>query len=177
MFRERTAEAAKGKWRGILSELGVPDALLGWQACRLPLLTSRDNFRFDNKEGSGSWICTCGHGRGMDFAIRFTRQPFNVVAPRIDAILGNVTPDSLAKRDMTDEQCRAAVLEVWRAATLPAPGDLLHRYLASRGLGDEAPLEVRLHPALKDRGGGVRPCMVARVSDAVGNGVTLHGRS
>jgi len=173
MFHERTVSAAKGKWRGILMHLGVPESVLVNKHGPCPLCASKDNFRFDNREGSGSWICTCAAGDGMALAIAFTGKDFRTIAPEIDAITGNVTPDTI-KRPISDDDVRKALRKAWVDTTPISAGDVAMRYLASRGLGDD-----RLPAALRfghctDGEGGLRPTMLAVLSDPEGKPCTLH---
>ena len=164
-FHEKTEHAAKGKWKGILMALGIPAESLTGKHAKCPLCTSKDNFRWDNKEGSGSYICTCGAGKGMSLAMAFTGQSFTEVAPQIDALLGNVKPDpARPNREMTDQD-RRELLRATVAGTVPVqPGDLVDTYLATRRLDQVVyPKALRFGAALKDGAGGVRPCMVALV--------------
>src|SRR5690606_31964489 len=89
-WHEKTATAAKGKWKGILLQLGVPERALVNRHGPCPICGGTDRFRFDNKEGTGTFICSqCGAGNGMDLAMKFTGRSFADVAAEIDAILGN----------------------------------------------------------------------------------------
>lgn len=164
-YHEKTATAAKGKWRGILLELGLPADCLTGKHSKCPLCTSKDNFRWDNVDGRGTFICTCGAGDGMKLAMEFTGEAFSQVAPRIDAMLGNIKPDTTQpKREMTEDD-RKRLLRETAAATVPVqPGDLVDRYLATRRLDQPVyPGALRFGAALRDGEGGVRPCMVALV--------------
>lgn len=173
-FHERTVDAAKGKWRGILSELGVPESYLTGKHVACLFCQSKDNFRWDNKDGSGSWICTCGAGGGMDLAIRFLNADFAAVAAKIDRIVGNLRPDTTVRTAEIPEETRRSMLNAtWREAVPLSPGDLVHQYLGSRGLVTDAP-DLRFHPKLRDGMGGIRPTMVAKVSGPDGKPVTLH---
>lgn len=166
MYHEKTAHAAKGKWRGILLELGLPEACLRDRHGPCPLCGGSDRFRWDNKAGGGTYICNqCGAGDGMRLAMEFTGRTFQEVATRIDQIVGNMKPDAQApKQDLTDDQRRAQLREVWAASVPVAEGDTVHRYLCSRGVGDKLyPAALRFARAARDGLGGVRPCMVAMV--------------
>jgi len=164
-YHRRTIEAAKGHWKGILLELGIPENALTGKHAPCPLCTSRDNFRWDNKDGSGSYICTCSSGYGMTLAEAFTGQQFKDVASRIDALLGNVTPDTAApKPEMTEQQRREALKTLWRGSAPIEKGDLADTYLHARGIGELIyPPALRYARAVRDGEGGVRPCMVAAV--------------
>ena len=179
MNRDKTYRAARTKWRGILLQLGVNDNFLKkGKPGPCPWCGGDDRFTFDDKEGSGSFICrACGAGMGMEFVKRVTGLPFAEAAARVDEIVGNLKPDASrpSRPEMTEEQQRNACLSTWNATKKAVPGDYLYRYLASRGLGDiECPDHLRLHPALRDGEGGIRPCMIAKISGPDGLGVSLH---
>lgn len=176
-FHEPTSRAARGKWRGILQELGVPSAVLQNKHGPCPMCDGKTSFRFDDKEGRGSWICThCGAGDGMKLAIQFTGLPFSGVAPRIDAMLGNLRPDQTERRpDMSDDDRARLLREAWGETEPVTEGDLVHTYLRSRGVGERIyPTALRFGAKMRDGDGGVRPCMVALVG--VHGQLDLRGR-
>jgi len=166
MFHRRTADAAKGQWRGVLATLGVPEAALQNKHGPCPICGGVDRFRWDNTEGRGTYICThCGAGDGMKLAMEFTGRGFQEIAGEIDTILGNhkFEPDK-PKPEMTADQRKAALRAVWVETREVKPGDLVDRYLASRGISEVVyPKALRFAPSLRDGDGGVRPCMVAMV--------------
>ena len=164
-YHEKTSIAAKGKWRGILLELGLPAECLTGRHGKCPLCASKDNFRWDNQDGRGTYICTCGAGDGMKLAIEFTGQAFNDVAPRIDAMLGNLKPEAAPVRPAVTEEDRKRIMRATWAETVPVEaGDLVHRYLESRHVAERIyPPALRFGPKLRDGEGGIRPCMVALV--------------
>ena len=173
---ETTTVASRGKWRGILMELGMPESFLRDQHGPCPMCGGTDRFRFDDKAGHGTYICgQCGAGDGMMLAIKFTGLGFKEAADRIDAIIRNVKPDSRPhKPEISDDERRAMLRALWNAATPLTGDDLASRYLASRGLTPETG-ELRFARAERDGEGGVRPVMVARVLTADGSRVaTLH---
>ena len=166
MFHRRTAEAAKGQWRGILTTLGVPESALKDRHGPCPMCGGTDRFRFDNKEGKGTYICgQCGAGDGMALAMAFTGREYRDVADEIDTLLGNTKfePDK-PKPQMTDAQRRDALREVYTASAPIQQGDLAATYLEARGVGEITyPNALRFASALRDGDGGVRPAMVALV--------------
>lgn len=177
MFHEKTKHAARSKWKGILGELGVDRQALSGKHCACPLCGGKDRFRFDNREGDGTWICNqCGAGDGLALAIRFTGKDFASVAAEIDALLGNVAfePEN-AKPVMTDAETRAILRRVATQTVKVSAGDLVDIYLRSRRI-DEAhyPTALRFAAALPDGEGGVRPAMVATVRAHDGENVSLH---
>lgn len=160
-----TFDAAKGKWRGILLELGVPNIALTGRHTSCPLCGGVDRFRWDNLEGKGTYICgQCGAGSGMDLAIKYLGKPFVEVASLIDGIVGNVKPDAEPRRVMTDDERIKALRAVWSDSRPAVRGDLVDVYLTSRGLGQAVyPKALRFAAALRDGEGGEKPCMVALV--------------
>jgi putative DNA primase/helicase len=175
-FHEKTSHAAKGKWRGVLLHLGLPAAALQDKAGPCPLCGGKDRFRWDNKDGRGTYICNqCGAGDGMKLAQEFTGRPFAEVAAQIDGILGNVKPDAPARPPMTEEQRTQALRRAWVDSRAVAPGDLVDTYLRSRGLGEVIyPKALRFAPAMRDGAGGVRPAMLALVGVWGAKPVSLH---
>lgn len=177
MFHQSTFDACKGKWRGVLMELGLPEECLQDKHGPCPMCGGKDRFRFDNKEGKGTWICgQCDAGTGMDLAMKYTGQDFKECAARIDAIIGNVTPDTQkSKPTMSDQERRDALRNVYRSSQPMQAGDVADAYLRSRDLDEKIyPDCLRFAPSLRDGEGGVRPAMVATVVDHAGTPVSLH---
>lgn len=163
MFHESTVKASKGKWRGVLLSLGLPEKCLQDKHGPCPLCGSKDNFRWDNSDGRGTYICTCGAGDGMALAIEYTGKPFAEVAKLIDGMIGNLKPET-PKPDMSQEARRDVLRDTYRATQVIEPGDLAHKYLGSRGVAELIyPDALRFAPQLRDGEGGIRPCMVAMV--------------
>ena len=93
--------AARGRWPEILAALaGLSGEQLSNRHQPCPLCAGTDRYRFDDKDGSGSWFCNqCGGkdqrggaGSGIDLLMR--RQGWNFVeaARQVEAFLGLV-PD------------------------------------------------------------------------------------
>ena len=176
-FHQRTTDVAKGKWRGILLELGLPETCLKDRHGPCPICGGNDRFRWDNKDGRGTYICThCGAGDGMKLAIEFTGEDFHLVASRIDMICGNLKTDTQApRREMSEDDRRKMLRSVYAASTQMTHDCLAGKYLAARGIDDDLyPKSLRFAPAVSDGDGGVRPCMIAVVSDVDGKPVTMH---
>lgn len=167
MYHEKTSHAARGKWKGILMALGVPAGSLTGKHGPCPICNDGvDRFRFDNKDQRGTYICNhCGAGDGMSLAMAYTGKTFTDVASEIDAILGNVKIDKDQPRQrMSDEEQKALLRRVFSETRVVQPGDLVHKYLTSRGVEEMIyPKALRFHPSMQDGEGGLRPCMVAMV--------------
>lgn len=175
MHHEPTKTSAKGKWRGILMSFGLPEKALTGKHGPCPMCGGTDRFRWDNREGSGSYICgTCGAGDGMKLAMAYTGKEFREIAALIDGMMGNIKPEA-PRPAMTDDRRRDLLRDVYRATTPAAPGDVVHAYLQARGVGELIyPDALRFAPRLADGDGGLRPCMVAMVSGLDGKPVSMH---
>ena len=58
-------ELASGKWFFLLSSLGVDQNFLKNKHGPCPICGGKDRFRWDNKNGMGTFICNqCGSGDG-----------------------------------------------------------------------------------------------------------------
>lgn len=176
-FHEKTASAARGKWRGIMMALGVPEKALSGDHTACPMCGGKDRFRFDDQDRRGTYICgQCGAGDGIKFAIEVTGLPFREACDRIDAIVGNVTPDAgRPKPELTEEKRRAFLREAWVNSKPVTEGDLAHKYLTTRGCAERVyPEGLRLHPSMRDGAGGVRPAMLGVIVGPDGKAVSLH---
>lgn len=167
MYHEKTSLAARGKWRGILLELGCArESLLRGRHGPCPLCGGKDRFRFDDMEGRGTSVCgQCGARDGMQLAMEITGQSFAETAARIDDLLGNNKFEPEApKREFTDDDRLRLIRETYRDTVPMQEGDLAHRYLASRHIEERVyPPTLRFGAKLRDGEGGVRPAMVALI--------------
>jgi putative DNA primase/helicase len=90
-------EAARDRWTEILTDLGgVDPAALEGNHCPCPSCGGDDRFRFDDKDGSGSWYCNqCGGrdqagggGLGITLLMRVRGWSFKEAAGRVRDHLG-----------------------------------------------------------------------------------------
>lgn len=170
-------EVAAGRWRGILLGLGMDDRALTGKHGPCPLCGGRDRFRFDDREGRGTYICSvCGAGDGVQLAMGITGMGFREVAQRIESLAGGVTQGT-TRPERSDDDKLATLRRVWKDSARLQPGDDAHNYLTGRGLRMyDLPPALRLHPALAYRGGqeGVFPALLALVTGPDGSNVSLH---
>ena len=170
---------AQGRWPTILMALGVDERALSGKHCACPLGGGRDRFRFDDKEGRGTYFCSgCGAGDGVNLVMGITGQSFRDVAQRIEQIASVVQPSGI-KPGRTDEDKLAALRRVYTESAPIADGDHAVQYLRARGLTlCDLPLSVRTHPRLAYHDNGVKvgdfPAMVATVTDQSGKAVSIH---
>lgn len=170
----KTLDAAKGKWKGILLQLGVDRKYLTGNHAPCPLCGGNDRFRFDNKHGNGSYICgQCGAGTGMQLLQRLNGWDFATAAGEVDKVLGNVPPDTV-KPAMDDEKRRGLLRALWQSAKPITHDDLAGRYLTARVAGWRECPDLRFVEQCPAPDGVKRPALIALVRDAAGNPVNIH---
>lgn len=175
MRQIKTIDAAQGKWRGILLELGIPESFLHNKHGPCPLCGGQDRFRFDNREGRGTYFCSqCGAGNGMNLALKFTGKSFSNIASQIDTFVGNLRPEA-TKPEMTNDKIRNLLVATVKISKPIEIGDLAHRYLQSRGIC-EIPRSsaLRFAESLSDGEGAIRPAMLAMVGVPGKKNATIH---
>lgn len=170
-------QVAQGNWKGLLLRLGVPDNFLNGKHGPCPFCGGRDRFRFDNKNGSGSYICSqCGAGSGVDFAKNFKGWDFATAAREVEAMCHmQALPKDKIQPEVTSEQTRAKAIRIWKQTKPIEPGSQADGYFRGRGIGfDEYPDSLRFHPMLPVSRTLSLPAIVAKIVDVEGNGASLH---
>ncbi|EML9047479.1 toprim domain-containing protein [Enterobacter cloacae] len=105
-----TVKQACGHWPRILPALGVKVIKNRHQAC--PVCGGSDRFRFDDKEGRGTWFCNqCGAGDGLKLIEKVFGVTASEAAGKVDAVTGNlqpVAPEVIAAAEAETEADRKA---------------------------------------------------------------------
>lgn len=171
-------QIAKGRWRGILLALGLDERTLRGKHCACPVCGGKDRFRFDDKDGRGTYYCSgCRPGDGVQLAMGITGLSFREAAQRIEQLAGavQIAADKPARND--DDKL-AALRRAWKDSTPIQHGDDAHHYLLGRGLSPyDLPQSIRVHPALHYRDDdttGTFPAMLALVTGPDGQARSLH---
>ena len=96
------SDLANGRWPDLLAQLaGLTTEQLSDKHQPCPLCGGADRYRFDDKDGTGSWFCnrcggknqTGGAGSGMDMLMRKMDWSYADAAKRIEQHLG-IMPDA-----------------------------------------------------------------------------------
>ena len=135
--RTPLSERARGKWRDILTSLGVPASVINGKSQGCPFCGSSgprsDRFTFDDKS-EGDWICRkCGAGHGAQFVERWLKCDFKTAALEIEKHIGTarvVAPKTI----QGEEGHKAAMSGLWRKGRPLMGEDLASRYLRARGI-------------------------------------------
>jgi putative DNA primase/helicase len=132
MIREPLRDRVKGRWHGVLPQLGVPAQFLNRKHQPCPLCGGTDRARFDDKDGNGTWICShCGAGDGIALVMKLHGWDYKRAAEEIEKVSGLVEPEASRPAPDPGKQI-GAMRRVWNEAR--PIGETVRRYLVSRGL-------------------------------------------
>lgn len=151
-----TVKQACGHWPRILPALGVKVIKNRHQAC--PMCGGSDRFRFDDKEGRGTWFCNqCGAGDGLKLVEKVFGEKPSEAAQRVNAVTGSLPPvarEVIATTEAgteADRKAAAALAVELMEKTRPATGNV---YLTRKGFpGHECLMLTDTHKT-----GGVTYC-------------------
>ena len=183
--------AARHRWQYILPRIGIEPRYLRNTHQPCPVCGGRDRFRFDDKDGQGTYYCNqCGAGNGFTLVMKHLHCGFPEAAHTVARILGleaEQGADAPVFRQpvpaaASPEDRQEALLKAWNAA---APlGSIAADYCRSRGLAG-APETDRIRflasapYRTRSRCGstlfvGCFPALVAAVADTQGGIQGLH---
>lgn len=165
-----TIERALGRWREILPQLGVETRFLTNKQGPCPLCGGRDRFRFDDKDGRGTYYCNqCGPGIGLTLVRKLHGWDFRTAVDAIDKIIGYGLPkpaiETQSESQKDDSSKRLHAIE--RLLDGAKSPEVVTAYLLSRGIDVPCPV-LRGHvscPYYNSNGKlvGEFPCVIAPV--------------
>lgn len=172
-MKQKTVEAAKGKWHSILTRW-VDGKYFDGKHHPCPLCGGKDRFRFLDFKGSGSWVCNHCSPKpqaGMELLIQYTGQPFRDLAKEIDEFVGNIQADAPKPEKDFSQIIKRVSKGVQRDIRLTP----VYKYLRSRGI-NIIPANIGYSPACGyyESGSKPMPAMVARVQAPNGDRVGFH---
>lgn len=130
-----TVKQACGHWPRILPALGVKVLKNRHQAC--PVCGGSDRFRFDDKEGRGTWFCNqCGAGDGLKLVEKVFGVNASVAAGKVNAVTGNlppVAPEVIAAAEAETEVNRKAAVALAVKLMEKARPATCNAYLTRKG--------------------------------------------
>lgn len=171
-----TLEQARGRWRDILLAHGIGSEFLTNKHGPCPMCGGKDRFRWDNKDGAGTYYCNqCGAGDGLTLLRKFHNWDFKTAVDEIDKVLGRakyVAPKTVAT---TNDRNRIEIEKALAEATRP---EIVAGYLKKRGLS-VVPSILKGHPSLQffdenHRPAGRFPAVVCPVLGPDGNLQSAH---
>lgn len=171
-MRLKTVDAATGRWRGVLMALGIGEEFLGTRHGPCPVCGGKDRFRFDDKEGRGTYYCNgCGPGGGIDLVMKCKNIDYKGACKMVDRVVGTAPQQEEKKKP--DNSVRLKRIH----SELVPLGSAVFDYLAGRKL--ETPQGgVKQHNGLEyyddGKASGQFPAMCALFVGADGKPATYH---
>ena len=166
-----TKAAARGKWLGVLTHYGLSDKQLSGRHTACPICGGKDRFRFDDKEGNGTFYCNhCGAGNGFDLVMRIRHIDFKGALKEVAPLVGQIqiTPTKPVKTEYD-------IQEKLRGIINGATRNVINPYMANRGI--QVKPDVWYHPALpyfEDGKRSFHQAILGVVQDKDGNKVAIH---
>jgi len=167
-------EDTRGKWLGIFRSLGIEVRGDGKHS-GCPICgpgKNRHRFRFDDKDGCGTWICTqCGAGDGWALLMKCLNVDFKEAVETVKRVIGTVE----RKPINNSKQYKPELLRQMYKDSKPLNGECLGSlYLRNRGL-TAIPSALRFlekcyEPATKTQ----MPALLATFSAPNSEALTLH---
>lgn len=161
-----------GRWVDVLVALGVDRRYLVNRHGKCPFCGGRDRYRFDNKNGYGTFYCNhCGSGDGFKFLKKMFNWDFKKSVNEIRNIIGDCKKVVMKKTDPK--------IALKKIASMSQPikndSDLI-QYLGSRGINSvpESLKEAQLYYFEDGHKTGPFPTLVALITDSSGKGVSYH---
>ena len=171
----KTVDVARGRWAGILEALGVDPKFLKNTHGPCPICEGKDRFRFDDKDGDGTFYCSgCGPGTGFTLLQRLHGWDWAKTAREVDAIVGNVEVQEIQDKQ-TEADKVAAIKRMMAKAERLKVGSPAWDYLVHRCKIQSAPTDLWSHSGISHPSdGGTHPAMLAVMRYADGSGSSVH---
>lgn len=170
-------ERSLGRWRSILHHLAIAVPAKASQHGPCPSCGGTDRFRFDDREGRGTFLCSqCGAGNGVDLVMRVKGCGFVDAVKMIEPIL----PDTVVITPRTERGVDPAIYRrMWESAETMDGFDPASWYLLGRGIKLDAwPRALRFAPRAtyrhEDGHKSDHPAMLAWFTSSDGQGFTVH---
>jgi putative DNA primase/helicase len=134
-----TIERARGRWREILPLLGIDAQFLSGRHGPCPLCGGRDRFRFDDRNGEGTYYCNqCGAGVGVLLVRKKHGWNHREACDEIDRIIGAGGPAAAPRPVEKSAANREAAIR--RALDAATSSSVVDAYLTRRGLSVRSPV-------------------------------------
>lgn len=183
MKRDSVFDKTTNRWRSLLAQLGVDKKHLTGKHGPCPMCGGTDRFRFDDKEGRGTYYCNqCGPGTPLTMLKKLYGWEPAEVAVQLEKLMVGVAvkPKKAAKIDPEAEERRRAMRInamrlYWQACEPLTDGCPVREYLRWRGIGPDSLIDDALIN-VKQRilGGSFEMVCAVRGPGGGAEGVQLH---
>jgi putative DNA primase/helicase len=128
-----TVERSRGRWREILPRLGIETRFLINKHGPCPLCGGKDRFRFDDRDGSGSYYCNqCGPGLGLILVRKLRAWDHKTACDEVDKLIGKSEAVSSSAR--APQSVATKIGAIQQLLTEAQHSDVVTAYLQRRGL-------------------------------------------
>lgn len=148
-MHEPLKDRANGRWTSILAAVGIGSHHLRNKHGPCPLCGGKDRFRYDDKGGNGTWICShCGAGGGAELVKRYLNVDFKTAAVEIEKHIGSAPVMRTTGQVENDGRTRDEMIAMWKRGRAISLDDAAGQYLNLRtGLRSFPPLScLRFSP-------------------------------
>lgn len=169
------SERCRNRWPSILPQLGIAASFLTGRQSPCPICGGRDRYRFDDKNGRGTYYCNqCGAGDGIELLKKFHKVDFKRVAAMVEPFIDSAPV--VQKREIDDDARLRALRSIWGQSEPVSLENEAGRYLVSRGIEPPFSDALRFIPRLKVTGETMPylAAMIAVVRDPTGKTITMH---
>ena len=184
MRSDELRHAARYQWWHILPALGIPAEKLTNKHQPCPVCGDRDRYRFDDKDGYGSYICThCGNGDGFHLVMHWLDCDYKTAAAAVSDALGigegRPAPPAETGANHAATRPNRPPLEHLEQRSATGSRRPVAAYLEGRGLPfPEDVHDLCHHPRLPYWHNGEKlgeyPAMIGRITDSGGRTTGLH---
>ncbi|UPK79879.1 DUF927 domain-containing protein [Proteus vulgaris] len=134
-------KASQGRWLYILANLGitVPD---NHKHGACPKCGGKDRFRFDDKNGKGTWFCNqCGHGDGLDLVKLVTGKETKTACQEVNKIILLPAFKEIAPTPVKNVSAKKGIEHYEKIKAFCSLGE--SQYLINKGLSNHQCLITR----------------------------------
>jgi putative DNA primase/helicase len=130
-----TVERARGRWREILPVLGVNPRFLVNKHGPCPICGGKDRFRFDDKEGDGTYFCNqCRPGTGIILLRKLHGWDHATACREVDKIIGSADRPMPQPQPRSTDQAANRLAAIERLLDQSKSVEVVNDYLRKRGL-------------------------------------------
>src|SRR5437762_13068440 len=134
-----TIDRGRDRWREILPQLGLETQFLTNKPGPCPLCGGRDRYRFDDKDGSGSYYCNrCGAGVGLILIRKLKGWDHKTACDEVDRIIGTEAAPVAPPAPQKPNEKRAEAIR--RALAQAVDSAVVVTYLDRRGIAARSPM-------------------------------------
>ncbi|MCF7811582.1 toprim domain-containing protein [bacterium] len=165
-------EECRNRWFGILSSLGISVGENGRHGPCPICRGGKDRFRWDNKDGSGSWICNqCGSGDGIALVMKVLNLDFKEAVKEVRKIVGTC---DVSKQQAEPKVSKELLRKIYIESRPMSSVDPVGKYLVSRGITIKSD-KLRYHPeCYEPETHSKMPAMLATFTLPDSTAITMH---